>query len=107
MEISDKLAELKGVPTIEELLDRLKKEILTVTFLKLDGDQRVMDCTKSFDVIPKEHHPKTDSLALDESVDKQPRVGTVTVWDINAKGWRSFKYDRVQAVSNTSIQIII
>lgn len=98
MEVKDKVAELKGVPTEQELIEQLQKEVLTVTFLKLDGDKRVMDCTKSFDVIPKEHHPKTDNSALDESARVQPRVGTVTVWDINAKGWRSFKYDRVQVV---------
>jgi len=34
----------------------------------------------------------------DNSTDRQPPKGSVTVYDINAKGWRSFKYDRVTKV---------
>ena len=53
-----------------------------------------MTCTKSFDVIPEEHKPKTD---------KAPKEGNVTVWDINAKGWRSFKYDRITKVEDVQV----
>ena len=48
-----------------------------------------MTCTKDFNVIPKENHPKTE---------KQPTKGNITVWDVNAKGWRSFVYERVTKV---------
>jgi hypothetical protein len=85
------VAEMKGIPVEKDLIEKLKEETLVVTFKKLDGDERVMTCTKSFDVIPEESRPKTD---------KEPKAGTVTVWDINAKGWRSFKYDRVTKVEN-------
>lgn len=88
-EVSDTIAQLKGIPTKEQLAERLQKETLTVTFLKLDGDRRVMTCTKSFDIIPLEHQPKTD---------KPAKEGTVTVWDVTAQAWRSFRYDRVEAV---------
>ena len=93
-QVKDTVAEMKGIPTQELLLEQLRKETLVVTFNKLDGNERVMTCTKSFDVIPEESRPKTD---------KEPKVGTVTVWDINAKGWRSFKYDRVTNVENVQI----
>ena len=87
--VQDTVADLKGIPTQVELLENLRKETLVVTFNKLNGDERIMTCTKSFDVIPEEHKPKTD---------KEPKEGNVTVWDTNAKGWRSFKYDRVTKV---------
>lgn len=93
-QVKDTVAEMKGIPTQELLLEQLRKETLVVTFNKLDGNERVMTCTKSFDVIPEESRPKTD---------KEPKVGTVTVWDINAKGWRSFKYDRVTKVENVQV----
>tara|TARA_Y100000022_G_C13246343_1_gene374981 strand:- start:88 stop:384 length:297 start_codon:yes stop_codon:yes gene_type:complete len=83
------VAEMKGIPTQMELLEKLRKETLVVTFNKLNGDERIMTCTKSFDIIPEEHKPKTD---------KEPKEGNVTVWDTNAKGWRSFRYDRVTKV---------
>lgn len=89
IQVQDTVADLKGIPTQVELLEKLRKETLVVTFNKLNGDERIMTCTKSFDVIPEEHKPKTD---------KEPKEGNVTVWDTNAKGWRSFKYDRVTKV---------
>ena len=85
----EKIAEMKGIPTEDNLHNILREQIAIVTFNKLDGEQRVMTCTKSFDHIPKENQPKTD---------KTPPKGNITVWDINAKGWRSFKYDRVTKV---------
>ena len=90
----DFVANAKGIPTEEKLKETLRKETLVVIFNKLDGDERVMTCTKSFDVIPEESRPKTD---------KEPKAGTVTVWDINAKGWRSFRYDRVTKVENVQV----
>jgi len=30
--------------------------------------------------------------------DKKGKEGNVNVWDLNAQGWRSFKYDRVKKV---------
>ena len=88
-QVQDTVADLKGIPTQVELLEKLRKETLVVTFNKLNGDERIMTCTKSFDIIPEEHKPKTD---------KEPKEGNVTVWDTNAKGWRSFRYDRVTKV---------
>ena len=88
--VSSKVAELKGIPTKENLNKQLRESVLIVTFNKLNGDERVMTCTKDFKLIPESHRPKTD---------KEPPEGNVTVWDINANGWRSFKYDRVTKVT--------
>ncbi len=87
--LATKIAEMKNIPTETELVEMLRSKTLTVTFLKLDGEQRVMTCTKSFDVIPESSRPKTE---------KEGKPGTVNVWDINANAWRSFRYDRVQKV---------
>lgn len=88
-ELKQFVADKKGIPTEEELNKTLKETTLVVTFNKLDGAERVMTCTKSFDVIPEANHPKSD---------KPSKEGNVTVWDVNANGWRSFKYDRVTKV---------
>ena len=87
--VSSKVAELKGIPTLDELNNQLRESVLVVTFNKLDGDERIMTCTKKFELIPESSRPKTD---------KEPPKGNVTVWDLYAKGWRSFKYDRVTKV---------
>ena len=77
--VSSKVAELKGIPTLDELNNQLRESVLVVTFNKLDGDERIMTCTKKFELIPESSRPKTD---------KEPPKGNVTVWDLNAKGWR-------------------
>lgn len=87
--VESKIAKIKGIPTENELNTLLKEQTLVVTFNKLDGDKRIMSCTKDFGKIPEDKRPKSD---------RQPPSGHVTVWDINAEGWRSFKYDRVTEV---------
>jgi len=89
--VQGKVAEMKGVPAHDELVKQLQNEVVVVTFNKMNGDQRIMTCTKSFDVIPEENHPKSDNT---------PKKGVVTVWDTTAQGWRSFKYDRVTNVDS-------
>ena len=88
-QVQDAIADLKNIPKQDELLNILKTGVLIVTFNKLDGDERVMTCTKNNEHIPEENRPKTDKVV---------KEGTITVWDLNAKGWRSFKYDRVTKV---------
>ena len=88
-DVKNTIASIKDIPTEEELNTLLRENVLEVDFNKLDGDKRIMKCTKSFKIIPTENQPKTD---------KETKKGTITVWDINAQGWRSFKYERVNAV---------
>lgn len=94
--VKETVAALKGIPTREQLMKQLAEEVLTVTFLKLDGDQRVMTCTLVPTMIPK---------ATVEDPLSQKKVRTInekvcSVWDVNAEGWRSFRYDRVQKVES-------
>mgnify|MGYP000029086667 FL=1 len=88
-ELKQFVADKKGIPTEEALNTSLRETTLVVTFNKLDGAERVMTCTKSFDIIPEANQPKSD---------KPGKEGNVTVWDVNANGWRSFKYERVTKV---------
>ena len=89
--VKDTVADLKGIPTEKDLVEQLRKDVLEVTFNKLDGDERIMTCTKKMEIIPEENRPKTD---------KQPKEGNVTDWDLKANGWRSFRYDRITKVKH-------
>ena len=89
IDLKDRIAEMKGIPNEELLLENLKQKTMIVTFDNLNGDERIMTCTKNFDIIPEDNRPKTD---------KKPAEGNITVWDLTAKGWRSFKYNRVKKV---------
>lgn len=88
-EVEDTVASLKGIPTRVDLKKMLEQNVLTVDFTKLDGDKRVMTCTLREDIKP---------VVKESTTKKKPNDAVVSVWDVNAKGWRSFRYDRINAV---------
>lgn len=92
--VSNTIAALKGIPTREELVKLLSEELVAVTFDKLNGDERTMTCTLRENYLPQAD--KDDKLSQTRIRNLEDRV--VVVWDTNAKGWRSFRYDRVKRV---------
>ena len=93
-EVSDTVANLKGIPTRADLKKQLEQNVLVVDFTKLNGDKRVMTCTLREDIKPAA--TKTD--AMSQKAVREVSDAVVSVWDVNAKGWRSFRYDRINAV---------
>lgn len=91
---ADTVAALKGIPTREALLELLSKELVKVTFNKLDGNERVMTCTLKTEYLPEAKRDDPLSLTKIRNLEEK----TVVVWDINAQAWRSFRYDRILKV---------
>ena len=87
MDIKQEIANMKGIPTQKELNENLQKGTYVVTFLKLDGDERVMPCTLQAKYFPD---PKKESTQKNDKV--------VAVWALESKGFRSFRYDRLKAI---------
>jgi len=85
-----KLNEQSGKDWLKDLLHNGNVE---VTFNKINGDKRVMTCTLKEDVIPV-------PVASDKEINRNraPNENICVVWDINAKGWRSFRWDKVTEV---------
>ena len=94
LDVTNTIAEMKGIPTKENLMTMLAEDELVVTFLKLDGDRRVMTCTLLESVVP----PATKKDPLSQKKIRTISDKVCSVWDINARGWRSFRYDRVEKV---------
>ena len=92
--VSETVASLKGIPTKEELKLLLSQNVLTVDFTKLDGDKRVMTCTLREDMKPA----ATKADPLSQKKVREVSDAVVSVWDVNAKGWRSFRYERINKV---------
>jgi hypothetical protein len=67
------------------LLEALIKHECTVTFIKVNGETRVMPCTLKEDLVPKVEPKGT----------KKPNEAVVSVWCIDKKEWRSFRVDNV------------
>ena len=92
--VGDTVAALKGIPTRVDLKMLLEQNVLVVDFNKISGDKRVMTCTLREDMKPAA--TKTDTMSQKKVREMSDAV--VNVWDVNAKGWRSFRYDRINAV---------
>jgi len=92
--VSETIAQMKGIPTREELMEMLRKEVVEVTFLKLDGEERKMPCTLIPSLLPAV--AKDDSVIQKRAREISDKV--VAVWAIESKGFRSFRYDRITKV---------
>jgi len=75
-----------------ELITKLQNAVVTVTFNKVDGTERVMKCTLQTHFLPEEHRGKGPMLTETTPL-------TVAVWDVEAHGWRSFRFDNVTSVA--------
>ena len=94
-EAKELVAELKGIPVRKDLDKMLEQNVLVVDFTKLDGDKRVMTCTLREDMKPA----ATKKDPMSQKKLREVSDAVVSVWDVNAKGWRSFRYDRVNSVN--------
>lgn len=70
--------------------EQLKENVMVVDFVKVNGDKRVMTCTLREDLLPAK--PLTEDT---DGVQRKAPTETISVWDVNAKGWRSFRYASV------------
>jgi hypothetical protein len=95
--VENTVAALKGIPTREELMETLKSEVAVVTFKKLNGDERVMPCTLKSAFLP----PAKKDDAITQKKVREISDKVCAVWAIEAKGFRSFRYDRI-----TNVEII-
>lgn len=92
--VESMIAEMKGIPTREELMEMLRNQVVEVTFLKLDGEERKMPCTLIPSLLPAV--AKDDSVIQKRAREISDKV--IAVWAIESNGFRSFRYDRVTKV---------
>lgn len=78
----------------DELKCLLQQGVATVTFTKVDGTERIMNCTLKTNIIPSV--PSVVSEQTEEKKSKIENPNVLAVWDIDVKGWRSFKIDSIK-----------
>ena len=76
------------IQDVHILLNKLNEHVCHVRFTKKDGTVREMRCTLREDILPKQ----TD---LEEHTQRKQPTESVAVWDLDANGWRSFRYDSI------------
>ena len=77
----------------DTLIKNLQKKAMRITFTKVNGEERVMDCTLQEHMIPE----------TNESNRKQNEE-VLPVFDINKAEWRSFRVDSVMKVERLQYQ---
>jgi hypothetical protein len=84
--------------TRENMVEVLKNNVVSITFTKVDGTERVMRCTLLPEYVP--NSPTNDGKVLLQEEQPLSQGSTISVWDTEANGWRSF---RVNSVKNMTI----
>lgn len=80
------------------LMETLKRNILEVTFTKVNGETRVMPCTLVANLLPVSEQPKV--LEIKTNVDSSATVNksVIRAYAIDKQAWRSFKVENVLSV---------
>ena len=77
----------------EILIKNLQKQAMRITFTKVNGDERIMDCTLQEHMVPPTN---PDNRKENETV--------LPVWDINKGEWRSFRLDSITNIEALEYQ---
>jgi hypothetical protein len=76
----------------EQIKNALINNIIELEFLKADGSIRKMNATLKESIVPH----------VEASTDRKINPDTQVVWDTELNGWRSFRWDRLQRIKETS-----
>jgi len=73
----------------EILVEGLKRNMMKVVFTKANGEERTMLCTLHESILPEQPI---------SGIKKKENKDVLSVWDIDANGWRSFRMDSIKDV---------
>ena len=73
----------------ETLVEGLKRDVLTINFTKVNGEERVMNCTLNETLLPE---------AITSDSEKKENLDVIAVWDTDKDAWRSFRVDSVNSI---------
>lgn len=83
-----------------ELLTLLQKNVVRVVFTKIDGTDRVMECTLQSSYLPEMDQSNSGPMLTEGDGEHQ----RISVWDVQANGWRSFYLDTVKGYAVSTWQ---
>ena len=82
----------------EYMREELRKGVCNVTFTKVDGTERVMNCTLDMGFVPEEKLPKGTGRAESEEV--------LRVFDTDKTEWRSFRVESVTKFLSEEVEVV-
>ena len=88
--------------TKEKITDELKAAVRVVSFRKADATLRLMLCTLQSAYLPP---PPVVDPSKPAKAKKPANDEVVPVWDLEAKGWRSFRVDAVFSIEEPTDEL--
>jgi len=73
-----------------DVMEKLKSDVINIIFTKVDGSIRSMKATLSQNIVPGEATARATNRSMNTAQ---------AVWDTEASGWRSFKWDSIKEVN--------
>ena len=83
----------------EELKTILGDSVIEITFEKVDGTLRDMNATLNAGYLPEKVQSETAEA-------KAKADTSLAVWDVQAGGWRSFRWDKLKKVNGMDAEIV-
>ncbi len=78
----------------QQLLTELREGVVTVSFTKINGDRRDMQCTLKEDMLP-EVQANNNAPEGPKGQSRKPNPDVQSVWDVDQAAWRSFRWENV------------
>jgi len=76
--------------TKDEILERLRNEVVEVTFIKKDGEYSTKKMTLRADLLPEKKQDHVERPRGPEDL--------ISAWSLNDEWWRAFYVDNVRAM---------
>lgn len=90
------MVEFKTADEKQHVRNLLHAQLMTVDFVKKNGERRVMICTLNENIIPKDMMPKGKKEKKEDTDSVEDKV--CAVFDVKANGWRSFTWENVKEI---------
>ena len=78
--------------TRDEMITQLVQRECRVVFKKVNGEERDMTCTLMEAILPE---PTTKPATPISIEGREVKIDNIVCWDLNAKGYRTFKVENV------------
>jgi hypothetical protein len=80
---------------ISQLHAALRRGVVHVVFTKANGQERAMKATLNDAFLPEENRGRSTLTETDSTA--------ISVWDVEAKGWRAFRLDSLKEINGISV----
>lgn len=76
----------------DTILNDLRKRVMEIHFVKVNGENRIMQCSLMPELLPDNYVNEIN----EEKTFHKENPNVVAAWDVQKGGWRSFRVDSVQ-----------